>query len=209
MKIIALPDLHGSTRRLGTHLVEADIVVLVGDITNGFMVHLETVLDVIREHNPHILAIAGNMDSDAINERLTTEGINLHGAHRVIDGLGFVGVGGALPYYGPFVFSEEELTEIMTEAYAGLPDMPHVLLAHQPPYNTLNDTLADGQHVGSHTIRRFIEEKQPLVCFTGHIHDAVGTDTIGNTKIVNPGRGGRVAFAEIVDGKLLTLEIRE
>ena len=57
-----------------------------------------------------------------------------------------------------------------------------VCLFHAPPYNTHLDRAAlDGKtvdhapldvHVGSIAIRRFIEDRQPLVTLHGHIHDS-------------------------------------
>jgi len=48
-------------------------------------------------------------------------------------------------------------------------------------------------------VRSFIEQEQPLICFTGHIHEGVGIDSIGKTKIVNPGpfKDGGYALANI------------
>lgn len=57
-----------------------------------------------------------------------------------------------------------------------------VFLIHTPPYDTPLDRAAlDGKyyenvpldvHVGSIAVRRFIEERQPLVTMHGHIHEA-------------------------------------
>ncbi len=57
-----------------------------------------------------------------------------------------------------------------------------VLLFHSPPYDTCLDRAAlDGKsidhapldpHIGSIAIRRFIEERQPLVTLHGHVHEA-------------------------------------
>ncbi len=57
-----------------------------------------------------------------------------------------------------------------------------VCLFHAPPYNTSLDRAAlDGMmvdhapldvHVGSVAIRRFVEERQPLVTLHGHIHES-------------------------------------
>jgi Icc-related predicted phosphoesterase len=57
-----------------------------------------------------------------------------------------------------------------------------ICLFHSPPYLTrldraaLDGRLADGvpldTHVGSIAIRRFIEERQPLVTLHGHVHEA-------------------------------------
>jgi uncharacterized protein len=208
MKLIALPDIHGRPDHLhhiGEQLKTADWVLLVGDITNGSLSELATVLDVVRQYNANILAIPGNMDTNFINKRLTEHGINVHGGHRVIDGLAFLGVGGALPFFGTFVFEEPQLASILNATLIQLPpDIPRILICHQPPYDTLNDRLGNGQHVGSHAVRDFIEKQQPLICFTGHIHEAIGIDSLGVTQIVNPGRRG-YAFAEIADGVVKTL----
>ncbi len=58
-----------------------------------------------------------------------------------------------------------------------------IFLFHAPPYGTPLDRAAlDGQsvdhapmdvHVGSFAIERFIRRTHPLVCFHGHIHEAV------------------------------------
>jgi hypothetical protein len=71
-----------------------------------------------------------------------------------------------------------------------------ILLAHSPPYRTALDRAAlDGQsvdfapldvHVGSIAIRRFIEDRQPLLSLHGHIHESARLtgswrDRIGRT----------------------------
>ena len=79
---------------------------------------------------------------------------------------------------------------------------------------SLSNTLADktwlNDHVGSKSVRSFIERTQPLICFTGHIHEGIGVDTIGITKVINPGPvwKSQNAYAEIAEGKVLCLEIR-
>lgn len=212
MKILALPDLHEKADFHGIlqmALSDADLVALVGDLTNGSVQAAQTVINTIRTFQPQIMAVPGNMDSMAVNDYLTTEGLNLHGQNRTVDNISFVGVGGALPFYGKFVFSEDELATLLEQAANGA-QTPSVLLCHQPPYGTQTD-LAKGNHVGSHAVRRFIEEQQPLVCFTGHIHESYGVDTIGETVILNPGRfwrEGYYAYAEIVDGSVAVAELR-
>jgi Icc-related predicted phosphoesterase len=34
-----------------------------------------------------------------------------------------------------------------------------------------------------------------LICLTGHIHESIGIDTIGRTKIINPGQFSQNGFA--------------
>ncbi len=216
MKIIALPDIHGKTGRLknmAAELRDADVVLLVGDLTDGNINDAIRVVNTVRQYNERILAVPGNMDTNRIMVYLASEDMNIHRRHTSIDGVAFMGVGGALPFAGPFVFNEIELTGLLNETVSDLPpDIPQVLVCHQPPIDTLNDLLNTGGHVGSEALRSFIEEQQPLICFTGHIHEGVGIDTIGDTPVVNPGplwREGKYAYAEIEDGEVKTLEIRK
>ena len=70
--------------------------------------------------------------------------------------------------------------------------------------------IASGAHVGSNSVRKFIEEMQPAAAICAHIHEARGVDSIKNTKIVNSGRfpeghfglisvGGTGVEAKVID----------
>ena len=77
----------------------------------------------------------------------------------------------------------------------GLPisDPEHtVAVIHTPPFNTHCDMLFDGRHVGSKSLRDWIELHQPRLTLHGHIHESPklsGTffDRIGQTTVINPG----------------------
>ena len=213
MKILAIPDIHGRVDKMKPYfdkIAEADVVILAGDLTNGDLSSAKQVLDTLSHHNPRILTIPGNMDTNDIVDYTEELGTNIHKKHRIIDGIAFVGVGGALPFAGSYIYSDDELAAIMKQAIVGLPDVPQVLVCHQPPLNTLNDRLYDGRQVGSQAVRNYIEAHQPLICFTGHIHEAVGIDTIGETQICNPGAVWKgYAYAEIIGGAVKVLEIHE
>ena len=217
MNIVALTDIHGNIstiERLAAPLAEADVVLLTGDLTHfGGADDVARVLAAVREHNRSVLAVAGNCDQPAVAEWLQLEGISLHGRHEVIEGVAFLGLGGSLPAPGrtPNEFTDDELAACLDAAAEGLSDeLPCVLVSHQPPLDTALDMVRGGRHVGSASVRRFIERRRPLVCFTGHIHEAAGTDSLGSTQMVNPGpaRGGRYAYAEVT-GRLEVLEIRQ
>lgn len=215
-RLIALPDIHDkvdSLKLIAHELARADAVLLAGDMTNGNMQNLLRLFNTLEEYNEHIYAVPGNMDTDAMLAYLAREGLNLHRTSQRLDGAALCGVGGALPFAGKFVFSETELAEFLDDSIRAVPEkIPKILVCHQPPYHTQCDQLPDGQHVGSHAVRAFIERVQPLICFCGHIHEAVAIDTIGQTQIINPGplwQSRRYAFAEIQDGIVTTLEIRQ
>lgn len=217
MKIIVLPDLHedlGNIHRLGRALSEVDLLLLTGDLTNGgSAADAEKMLDLIRGFNSNILAIPGNWDPPEVDDYLSQTGINLNHRHVILEGLAFIGMGAALPGPAPTPneISETDFEHFLDKAVSGLDlTIPEILVCHQPPYNTLNDLAQEHLHVGSQAVRAFIERRQPLICFTGHIHEGTGIDQIGRTKVINPGplEQGSYAYADVSLRGLQLLEIK-
>jgi len=214
---VAFPDIHDKPKLLKKirHVIaDVDVVLLAGDMTNGNVENLHTIIDMIENYNEQIYAVCGNMDTVEMNMFLAREQISIHRKHVIVDDIAILGCGGALPFYGRYVFSEEELGGFLDDSLKGVPDdMPKILVCHQPPYDTKMDLPSrSDNHVGSKAVREFIERVQPLICFTGHMHECVTIDTIGKTKIINPGpiwQSNKYAYAEIEDGEVKTLEIRE
>ena len=67
-----------------------------------------------------------------------------------------------------------------------------VYVMHAPPFNTRLDIIASGAHVGSKSIRAFIEKEQPYLTLHGHIHESPKMsgsfiDRIGSTICINVG----------------------
>jgi uncharacterized protein len=219
--IAALADIHGdlkTIKKVGPEIKQAHAVLLVGDITHfGREKEAAAIVDAVAEYNPRILAVAGNCDHPEVSGYLAQRGVSLEGRRMIIDGVGFIGVGGSLPCPGntPNEIDEEQFAAALEDTASRLPpSMPMILVSHQPPYNTKTDAIINGQHVGSKSVRTFIRDRQPLVCFTGHIHESVGIDTIGRCQVINPGplREGKYAWAmlgETVLGQtLMAHEIR-
>ena len=123
------------------------------------------------------------------------------------------GAGGSLPCPKPTpnIYTEDEYAQIFSNITNDIDkESTTIMVSHNPPINTLNDTIASGPHVGGEITRKVIEEVQPLVCFTGHIHEAAGIDEIGSTKIVNPGPLGTRSYAYLeVSDQIEKLEIRK
>lgn len=218
MKIIALPDLHNGVDhllRIGEALSKVDLVLLVGDLTTGGPpADAERIVRTVREFNPSVLAIPGNWDRPGVEEYLSGEGINLNRKHALIDGLAFIGIGASLPgpVYTPNEISELDFQLLFEEVVSELgPEIPKILVCHQPPYDTLNDMAQGREHVGSKAVRKFIEHYQPWICFTGHIHEGIGIDLISGTRVVNPGPVSQrhYAYAEVTQQGIQTLEIRD
>ena len=216
MVIIALADIHSNLTgidRISAELEKADLILLTGDITHfGKRDDVERIIKAVYRYNRNVFAVHGNCDLTEVFQYLDENKINLHGSSVIYREYAFIGLGGSLPCPGvtPSEFTEKQIKEILTNADpSGERKVDKILVSHQPPHNTINDCVAYGRHVGSFSVRSFIEEHQPLVCFTGHIHEGVGIDRINNTQIINPGplREGGYAYLEI-DKQGCNLEIR-
>ncbi|MCH7960330.1 MAG: metallophosphoesterase family protein [Candidatus Hydrogenedentes bacterium] len=215
MQIAALTDIHGRLEHIedaGPMLRQMDVVLLPGDLTMfGRREAAEEVVNAVRQYCDRIFAVMGNCDYPEVEAYLEEEGMCLHRKHVVVDGVAFAGLGGSLPCPIPTLneWSEETLAGYLEESVAGLPDDTDlVLVSHQPAKDTAVDLAGNGQHVGSDAVREFIETHNPLICFSGHIHESDGVDTIGQCTLVNPGPflQGRFAVVEIGNGDLsLTL----
>ncbi len=217
MIILGITDIHGAVDKLEKifHEIEqADWVLLVGDVTNfGHEQDILNIVKTVNRINSQILAVPGNCDFPETDNVLNEININLNGKHKIIDQKVFLGLGASLPtpHKGtPFEVSEKHLGQNLEKAMANTPNgIPKILISHQPPYGTIVDKITSGMHVGSKEVRRFIEQYQPMICFTGHIHEGIGIDTIGETTIINPGPmyKGNYAYADIGE-TIQTLEIR-
>jgi Icc-related predicted phosphoesterase len=205
MKIIVFGDIHMAVAEAGRipGIENADLVIVNGDITNyGGKKEAKRVLDEVLQFNPNVLAQFGNIDSAEINTYLEDLGLNLHGqAHLVKGQVCIMGVGGSnpTPFSTPSEFTETELKKIAQHAFQqGLDfislakplhkrEIPQIFISHAPPFNTRLDKLYNGKHVGSIAIRSAIEQYQPDLCISGHIHEAKGQDMIDATPVFNHG----------------------
>lgn len=216
MDIVTLSDIHGHIQHIASlagDLRGADVVVLSGDLTNfGEADDAAKILDAVRQYNTQIVAVPGNCDFPSINDYLLNEGVSVHRRHRIIDDVAFAGIGASLPcpITTPNEASEDELAQWLADAVEGLDrHQPLILIAHQPPLDTSCDYAAIGKHVGSASVRAFIEARQPLICYTGHIHEAKSMDRVGATHIVNSGALAQRGYAHTVIGDGVELvEIR-
>lgn len=215
MRIVCITDLHGDPKaldRILAHAGPADAVLLGGDITSfGTPNAAEFLVRQAQQHCPAVLAVAGNCDSQAIDERLASLGVSLFGRGVMQQQVGFYGVSAMPPWTGTmYELSEDEIARTL---WAGRQQLSQpqweVVLSHPPPRDTLLDRTRRGQHVGSHAVRQFVEQAQPALLLCGHIHESRGVDRLGATILVNcgPAFDGQYAVAEL-DAQL-RVELRE
>jgi Icc-related predicted phosphoesterase len=205
MKIVDITDIHGKTARveeISRVIADADIIILSGDITHfGEVEDVERVVGSFEKYNSRIFTVPGNCDPPGVEAWLSRHELNLHARCVSIGQLTLIGLGGSLPTPAgsiPNEHPEEELRSFLDSAATCIPeDSTLLLVSHQPPIDTVCDQTS-GMHVGNNSVRTFIERYEPAVCFTGHIHEGMGVDKIGKTKVINPGplQNGGYAMVE-------------
>jgi uncharacterized protein len=107
------------------------------------------------------------------------------------------------PWDTPREKSEEEIERDCKELLSRVPQADHLVFnAHVPPHDSGLDLAPElrpdfsmvktgGQPnmvpVGSTAIRRVVEEHQPMLVLSGHIHESRGATIIGESVVINPG----------------------
>ncbi len=194
MKIVAFSDLHGKYWKIMDFLKDnhVDLIILTGDITNfGPSELAEEILNEIGSFDVPVLAIPGNCDPiDFYGKIDSSKAVNIHGRSVTIKNVGICGFGGSnpTPFKTPLEFEEIEIYDQAKRAMEEIKDHKITLfVTHAPPIGTKTDILPSGDHVGSESLRKVIEEFQPTVNICGHIHESMASDEIGKTTVINPG----------------------
>jgi uncharacterized protein len=188
-----------------------DVLLVGGDITTGGTPDdAERAIELWRPLAPRLLAVAGNMDSPEIDARLVELGVSLDGRGVTVENVGFFGTSAAphSPLRTPYEVDDEELGR---RADAGLVDVAEarvkIFAPHAPPYGTRCDLIRSGEHVGSRSLRAFVDREQPDVVLCGHIHEARAVDRLGTTQVVNPGPVSAGHYALIEVGETVSLAL--
>ena len=215
MKIAYVVDVHDrfdSVPRAAAEIGPVDVLVVGGDITTGGTPDdAARAVDGWRQLAPHVLALAGNMDSPAIDARLVDLGVSLDGRGVRYGDVGLFGVSAAplSPLHTPYELDDDELARRIDAGFAAVSGCRVAIFCpHTPPFGTACDRLRSGEHVGSHVVRAFVEREQPDLVLCGHIHESRGTDEVGGTKVVNPGpvASGHYAVVEVDEHVTVTLD---
>ena len=199
MRLLALADIHGYVKNiplLANAAKDCDAVVLAGDITDfGTADKARSILSALGAFGKPLLGVSGNCDPPQVDDLLKQQGGGLIHTPVEMNGLVFVG----------FSYSASMEAVLPNEPILKKKDLqdpgqkPMILVTHQPAWGTAVDLQASTRHKGSRSVRSFIEDHQPILAVSGHIHEAYGTDQIGSTLLVNPGpfRNGRYATIDI------------
>lgn len=203
-------DFHGSEEAFRgfaskAEETKAEILVICGDITHfGSLQEARYLLSRLARLRLPTYFVPGNCDPPSL-AMMEVEGAScIHGSYKSHNELVFFGLGGGpiSPFRTPFEMTEEEIADFL-ESTSKAPIVNHRLIvaSHTPPKDTKLDRLYSGTHVGSETVRKFVEDRKPSAVFCGHIHEAHGIDMIGESILVNPGpaRHGHCALVSVND----------
>jgi len=175
-------------------------VIVAGDIANYDAERAKRQLTELAQPDAPLFFVPGNMDAPELSSWAGTEFVRpLHGNSATIAGVFLIGLGGSPtgPFSTPFEIEDETATKLMNQAMAGFRGMPLILVSHSPPRNTRLDMVRSGDHVGSISVRNFVEKFKPTLVISGHVHEARGIDSVGETTLVNTGPALAGNYAEI------------
>jgi len=199
MRIYAVADIHGRSDKIAlirgnTLQLNPDVLVVAGDITN--YTGSAGILAQLNDIPVPVLAIRGNTDLSRV-ENLLENFPNISPLHLkqvTIGSTPFVGVSGCIPM--PFS-SRICLNQMQViEKLKPLIKSNSVLVAHPPPWGTLDEVLGRF-HAGCRSMTRVIKKCQPMIMICGHIHERPGSVFIGKTLVVNCALGRNHAGAVI------------
>lgn len=193
MKIFAISDIHGETGHFeaaAEMMRSADVVVISGDITKSRgEKSAEEILSCIERHAKKIVAVHGNWDGEETIHILEKKGYSVHGKGRIVDGIGFFGVGGSsqTPMNTVTEYTEEEISDYIMAGYRMVGGATgYVLVTHAPPRRVRDRTFI-GLRGGSRSVREFLDNTRVDLCLAGHIHEAVGVESLNDCTVVNSG----------------------
>lgn len=207
LKILAFTDFHGSqemVRKAKEQIAieKPDFVIVAGDIINHDSDMAKQLLQNLGEMGRPVYFVPGNMDNRSLGDWAGEGNVQaLHGRCVERENVSLIGLGGSPhgPFKTVFEYDEEEAARILESARNSYVGGVLILVSHCPPKDTKVDHIPGGEHVGSSSVRKFIEQVHPRLVISGHVHESQGMDEIGESTIINtgPAKGGhyaRIAF---------------
>jgi Icc-related predicted phosphoesterase len=198
MKICIFSDNHGHLPKIPS---EAELLLIAGDFVppvgySDIISQVKFLQGVwypwIEKLKIPVVAIAGNHDSIyELRPHLVTKGPEnwtylqdkLFLYHRIIDGreLSIYGSPWSLRFFDwGFNADEEQLRQI----WKNIP-VADIWLFHSPVYGYGDQVNRSGPHLGSWTLRKQVDKKQPKLFIGGHFHSSRGIYKLGDTTIIN------------------------
>jgi Icc-related predicted phosphoesterase len=207
VRIFAFTDFHGNQEafqraRQTIANEKPDLVLVAGDIVNHDVERAKRFLADLAEAGSPVYFVPGNMDGVELITWSGTESVRaLHGRCETWQNVALIGLGGSPrgTFTTPIEYSEEAGAEVLERALTNYHGGNMILVSHCPPKETKADRVMIGQHIGSSSVRKFVEKMKPMIVVSGHVHEARGVDRIGPTVVVNagPARSGNYAIIDM------------
>jgi len=193
LRILHISDVHCNLAMLEKLLralppAEYDVIALTGDVEcDG------EIADVLQASGKPTLFVPGNMDDVGVHKIYKSRGMSVDGDLKELSGYTFCGIG-SLSFSSSLAIVTAKLEVAPEERRKSL-----VVLSHFPPLAEKTDVTYSGVHAGLKELRDFVERFSPLAFLHGHIHEAVGSEVIGSTLVVNAGplRRGYYALVDL------------
>ena len=192
-KILAASDFHGDsavTRRLAKKAEKegVDLVVLAGDLTG--VVESDDIIKPFVDRGKKVVFVPGNWESSETAAFLSKlYGVKNVGVHYVKygDGGGF-GIGS--PNW-TFDIDDKKTFKKLKKDFEMIKDLEKkIMVSHINAAGTKSEFSGVA---GSEEVRKAIDEFQPDLFISGHIHEAEGLqEKIGKTKVVSVGKKGKI-----------------
>ncbi len=195
LKILAASDLHGDShqcQKLADQAVNehVDLVVLCGDLTSPLQT--KNLIKPFTDKGKPVLLVPGNHDGFATGDFLAElyHIKNLHNSYATYNHVSFFGCGGA--NIGLEALNDDEFYTILKKGFTSVAHaQKKIMVTHVHPSGTIVDRIFP--NAGSSGVRRAVEQFKPDFLLCGHIHEAAGVeDMIGNTRVINVGRQGKI-----------------
>lgn len=193
MKIYAFVDLHGNKKALESIIKKSkkkdiELIICAGDFTI-FGEEQRKILSKLDKIGKPVLVIHGNHEEEDEVKKDCKRYDNCEFIHNRMwkhKDYTFIGWGG-----GGFSFRDKNFEKRAKSFKKRLKKEDNVVLVtHAPPYGTKIDDI--GEHAGSKSIKKFIEQVNPRAIISGHLHECVGEDVIAKkTVVINPGYKGK------------------
>jgi Icc-related predicted phosphoesterase len=189
-RILAAADLHGDigiARKLAEKARKGnvDLVVLAGDI-NGRLQGDGGILLPFKEAGQRVAFVPGNWDFDKENLAMKTHGKNIDRYYITYGDIGIAGIGNA-NWKTDLDYDDFKL---LKANFKRMKPKKRILVSHWHAEGTLAEFSG---FAGDKFLRKAIEEFNPDLLISAHIHEAEGIEEkIGKTKIFQVGRSGTI-----------------
>lgn len=208
VRLLCLSDTHGQHDKIPTSsLSECDIVLFAGDCSEfGSPDHVSSFKKWLHSLPGQKVMIAGNQDLTFENSRLTEFSIlrpNLRSTEAAESKASFLSDLDGVTYleesstvvHGIKIFGSPYTPEFFNLAFqirlwdakkrwSAIPDDADIVLTHGPPRG-ICDTTSTGFSCGCPELKSAVDRIQPSLCVFGHIHEAHGASTVGQTLYCN------------------------